>query len=47
MRRLKIYLDELGFEFDWTSENAMSKSRGMFRTVGALAEELLLNRQTK
>jgi acyl carrier protein len=27
----------LGFEFDWTSEDAMSKSRGMFRTAGALA----------
>ena len=30
---------ELGFEFDWTSEQAMSKSRGMFRTAGALADE--------
>ena len=31
--------DELGFQFDWTSESAMSKSRGMFRTAGALAAE--------
>ena len=31
--------DEHGFEFDWTSEAAMSKSRGMFRNVAALAEE--------
>ena len=31
--------DEHGFEFDWTSETAMSKSRGMFRSVAALAEE--------
>ena len=31
----------LGFEFDWTSETAMSKSRSMFRTVGALASEFL------
>lgn len=36
---LEELADERGFEFDWTSENAMSKSRGMFRTVGALAEE--------
>ena len=28
----------LGFEFDWTSEAAMSKSRSMFRTAGALAK---------
>ena len=28
-----------GFEFDWTSEAAMSKSRSMFRSVAALAEE--------
>lgn len=36
---LEDLADERGFEFDWTSENAMSKSRGMFRTLGALAEE--------
>jgi len=30
---------DLGFEFDWTSETAMSKSRSMFRTAGALATE--------
>ena len=30
---------ELGFEFDWTSETAMSRSRSMFRTAGALADE--------
>lgn len=28
---------EMGFEFDWTSEATMSKSRSMFRTAGALA----------
>lgn len=33
--------DENGFEFDWTSDSAMSKSRSMFRTVEALAEEFL------
>ena len=31
--------DELGFEFDWTSENAMSRSRSIFRTVESLASE--------
>lgn len=30
---------DLGFEFDWTSALAMSRSRGMFRSVSALAEE--------
>jgi len=32
---------DLGFEFDWTSEVAMSKSRSMFRTAGALVSEFL------
>ncbi|WP_374583185.1 hypothetical protein [Pseudoduganella sp.] len=32
---------ELGFEFDWTSEAAMSRSRSMFRTAGSLAAEFL------
>lgn len=36
---LEDLADEHGFEFDWTSEAAMSKSRSMFRNVGALAEE--------
>ena len=36
---LEDLADDHGFEFDWTSEAAMSKSRGMFRTVAALAEE--------
>jgi len=30
---------ELGFNFDWTSEAAMSRSASMFRTAGALAAE--------
>jgi acyl carrier protein len=30
---------ELGFEFDWTSEAAMSRSRSMFRNAGSLANE--------
>ncbi len=36
---LEDLADEHGFEFDWTSETAMSKSRSMFRSVAALAEE--------
>jgi hypothetical protein len=38
---------DLGFEFDWTSETAMSKSRSMFRTAGALATEFLLQMAAK
>ena len=30
----------VGFEFDWTSDRAMSRNTGIFRTVGALSEEL-------
>lgn len=29
------------FDFDWTSEAAMSRSRSMFRTAGSLVEEFL------
>jgi len=36
---LEDLADEHGFEFDWTSDAAMSKSRGMFRTASALCEE--------
>ena len=36
---LEDLADEHGFEFDWTSEVAMSKSRSIFRNVAALAEE--------
>jgi acyl carrier protein len=32
---------DLGFDFDWTSENAMSKSRGMFRSAASLTEQFL------
>ncbi|MEL6710641.1 MAG: hypothetical protein AAFP10_02320 [Pseudomonadota bacterium] len=31
--------NEHDFEFDWTSDATMSKSRSMFRTVVSLAEE--------
>ena len=30
---------ELGFEFDWTSDAAMSQSRSMFASVESLAQE--------
>lgn len=36
---LEDLASELGFEFDWTSDAAMSRSRSMFRTAGALAAE--------
>ena len=38
---------DLGFEFDWTSDDAMSKSRGMFRTAGSLAIEFISQMETK
>ena len=38
---LEDVADDKGFEFDWTSEAAMSKSRSMFRSVSSLAEEFL------
>jgi acyl carrier protein len=38
---LEDIASEMGFEFDWTSEAAMSKSRGMFRSAGALSDEFL------
>ena len=36
---------DLKFEFDWTSEAAMSKSRSLFRTVSSLAEEFYAQSQ--
>jgi len=38
---------DLGFEFDWTSDAAMSRSRGMFRTAGALAAEFITQKESK
>jgi len=32
---------ELGFQFDWTSDVAMSRSRSMFRTARSLADEFV------
>ena len=36
---LEDFAEEKGFEFDWTSDQAMSRSRSMFRTAGSLACE--------
>ena len=33
--------EELGFDFDWTTESAMSRSRGMFRSIDSLSDEFL------
>ena len=32
---------DLGFDFDWKSNAAMSNSRSMFRTAGSLSNEFL------
>jgi acyl carrier protein len=34
--QLEDMASDLGFDFDWTSESAMSRSRGIFRSVGSL-----------
>lgn len=38
---------ELGFNFDWTSDSAMSRSRSMFRTAGSLAAEFVSQLEAK
>jgi acyl carrier protein len=37
----------IGFEFDWTSDTAMSRSRSMFRTAGALVAEFISQMESK
>jgi len=44
---LEDIASSLGFEFDWTSDVAMSKSRSMFRTAGSLANEFLSQMASK
>ena len=44
---LEDLADEHGFEFDWTSEAAMLKSRSMFRSVVVLAEEFASQSEAK
>jgi acyl carrier protein len=38
---LEVYAETLDFEFDWTSANAMSKSKSIFRTIDSLIEEFI------
>jgi len=38
---------DLGFDFDWTSDSALSKSRSMFRTAGSLATEFINQMESK
>ena len=38
---------DMGFEFDWTSDTTMSRSRSMFRTAGALATEFISQMEAK
>jgi len=38
---------ELGFDFDWTSEYAMSKSRGMFHNAATLSEQFITQLEDK
>ena len=44
---LEDLAEENGFEFDWTSDATMSKSRSMFRSVTSLAEEFLEQSKSK
>ena len=44
---LEDMASDLGFEFDWTSDTAMSRSRSMFRTVQSLAAEFLEQLEAK
>jgi hypothetical protein len=38
---------EIGFDFDWTSDGAMSRSRSMFKTAGSLATEFFNQMEAK
>jgi len=48
---LCIYLEdmasEIGFDFDWTSESAMSRSRSIFKTAGSLTIEFFEQMESK
>ncbi len=44
---LEDFAEEKGFDFDWTSEKAMSKSLSMFSTVDSLAKELFKQSEEK
>mgnify|MGYP003588404395 CR=1 FL=1 len=45
--RLEDKAADLGFEFDWTSDVAMSKSLSIFRTAGSLAAEFINQMETQ
>jgi acyl carrier protein len=38
---------EIGFEFDWASDVAMSRTRSMFRTADSLATEFISQMESK
>ena len=38
---------DLGFDFDWTSDAAMSRSRSMFRNAGSLVDEFINQMNSK
>ena len=44
---LEDMASDLAFEFDWTSDTAMSKSRSMFRTAGSLAAEFIAQMESQ
>ena len=44
---LEDFAEEKNFEFDWTSGQAMSRSRSMFRTVDSLLTEFLSQMEVK
>ena len=45
--KLEDLSSEMNFNFDWTSSEAMSKSSGMFRSIGSLTEEFERQMQNK
>ena len=38
---------DMGFEFDWTYDAAMSRTRSMFRSAGSLASEFITQMESK
>jgi len=45
--RLEDEANNLGVDFDWTSDTAMSGNRSMFRSIASLAAEFESQRQAK
>jgi acyl carrier protein len=44
---LEDLAQDYSFDFDWTSDASMSRSRSMFRTVGSLVDEFFRQMQVK